>query len=121
MCEKRLLDVKIDGKSPEIHVVWIGSKKGSDRDIVEKSGSCDKFYGVSSGKLRRYFSFQNLLDVFKIGIGFISSFFLLLKLKPLFVFSKGGFVSVPSCYAAKLLKIPVFTHECDFSWPARCG
>ncbi|MEE0998467.1 MAG: glycosyltransferase, partial [Treponemataceae bacterium] len=90
--KKKLLEVKIDGKNPEVSVVWIGAKKGSDRDIVEKSCSCDKFYGISSGKLRRYFSFQNLLDFFKIGIGFISSFFLLLKLKPLFVFSKGGFV-----------------------------
>ena len=113
--KKKLLEAKIDGKNPEVSVVWIGAKKGSDRDIVEKSCSCDKFYGISSGKLRRYFSFQNLLDFFKIGIGFISSFFLLLKLKPLFVFSKGGFVSVPPVIAAKILKIPVYTHECDFS------
>ena len=113
--KKKLSNVKIDGKTPELNVVWIGSKKGSDRDIVEKSGSCDKFYGISSGKLRRYFSFQNFLDIFKIGIGFISSFFLLLKLKPIFVFSKGGFVSVPPVIAAKILKIPVYTHECDFS------
>lgn len=110
-----LSNVKINEQSPEINVIWIGSKKGSDRDIVEKSGSCNKFYGISSGKLRRYFSFQNFIDIFKIGIGFISSFFLLLKLKPLFVFSKGGFVSVPPVIAAKLLKIPVYTHECDFS------
>ena len=113
--KKKLSNVKIDGKTPELNIVWIGSKKGSDRDIVEKSGSCDKFYGISSGKLRRYFSFQNFLDIFKIGIGFISSFFLLLKLKPIFVFSKGGFVSVPPVIAAKILKIPVYTHECDFS------
>ena len=113
--KKKLSNVKIDGKTPELNIVWIGSKKGSDRDIVEKSGSCDKFYGISSGKLRRYFSLQNFLDIFKIGIGFISSFFLLLKLKPIFVFSKGGFVSVPPVIAAKILKIPVYTHECDFS------
>ena len=73
--KKKLSNVKIDGKTPELNVVWIGSKKGSDRDIVEKSGSCHKFYGVSSGKLRRYFSFQNFIDFFKIGVGFISSFF----------------------------------------------
>ena len=113
--KKKINDVKINGQNPDIQVIWIGSNKGSDRDIVEKSGSCDKFYGISSGKLRRYFSFQNFIDVFKIGIGFISSFFLLLKLKPLFVFSKGGFVSVPPVVAAKILKIPVYTHECDFS------
>jgi UDP-N-acetylglucosamine--N-acetylmuramyl-(pentapeptide) pyrophosphoryl-undecaprenol N-acetylglucosamine transferase len=86
-----------------------------DKNLVEKSGSVDKFIGIPCGKLRRYFSFQNFIDLFKIAAGFICAFFQLAKLKPLVVFSKGGFVSVPSCYAAKLLKIPVFTHECDFS------
>ncbi len=96
-------------------VIWIGSKNGMDKDIVEKDGSVDKFIGISCGKLRRYFSFKNLIDLFKIAAGFISSFFILLKLKPVMLFSKGGFVSVPPCYASKALKIPVFTHECDFS------
>lgn len=96
-------------------VIWIGSKNGMDKDIVEKDGSIDKFIGISCGKLRRYFSFKNIIDLFKIAAGFISSFFILLKLKPAMLFSKGGFVSVPPCYASKALKIPVFTHECDFS------
>ncbi|NLM01198.1 MAG: undecaprenyldiphospho-muramoylpentapeptide beta-N-acetylglucosaminyltransferase [Treponema sp.] len=95
--------------------IWIGSNNGSDKNIVEKSGSIDKFYGIPSGKFRRYFSFKNLFDIFKIIFGFFSAFFLLLKIKPDFLFSKGGFVSVPPCVAAKLLKIPVYTHECDFS------
>ena len=96
-------------------VIWIGSKNGMDKDIVEKDGSVDKFIGISCGKLRRYFSFNNIIDLFKIAAGFISSFFILLKLKPVMLFSKGGFVSVPPCYASKALRIPVFTHECDFS------
>ncbi len=96
-------------------IIWIGSSSGMDRNIVEKSCSADVFYGVPAGKLRRYFSFRNFIDVFKIAAGFIVSFFILLREKPAVVFSKGGFVSVPPCFAAKLLKIPVFTHECDFS------
>lgn len=99
----------------DCRIVWIGSAKGMDGDIISKSESIDKFYGIPTGKLRRYFSFENLVDVFKIIGGCIASFFLLLKLKPAIVFSKGGFVSVPPCLAAGLLKIPVFTHECDFS------
>lgn len=94
-------------------IVWIGSSKGVDRDIVLSSGL--DFLGIPAGKLRRYFSFQNLVDVFKVLGGFIKSFFILLKLKPKFLFSKGGFVSVPPCAAAKILKIPIITHECDFS------
>lgn len=107
--------------SLECRIVWIGSAKGVDRKIVESSElylaspSVLEFIGIPAGKLRRYFSFQNFIDVFKVAAGFIKSFFILLKLKPLFVFSKGGFVSVPPCAAAKFLKIPVITHECDFS------
>ena len=113
--KEKINSTKIDGKSLDVQIVWIGSSKGMDKNLVEKSGSVDKFIGIPCGKLRRYFSFQNFIDLFKIAAGFISAFFRLAKLKPLVVFSKGGFVSVPSCYAAKLLKIPVFTHECDFS------
>lgn len=105
----------------ECKIYWIGNSKGMDRDIVQNNvdqngdHSADVFYGIPSGKLRRYFSFQNFLDLFKIGFGFIASFFVLLKIKPDVLFSKGGFVSVPPCLSAKLLKIPVFTHECDFT------
>lgn len=99
----------------EIRIVWIGNSRGMDSRIVEKSGSVDKFYGISCGKLRRYFSLQNFFDVFKILGGLISSVFVLIKERPAVLFSKGGFVSVPPCYAAAFLKIPVWTHECDFS------
>ncbi|MCR4940006.1 MAG: undecaprenyldiphospho-muramoylpentapeptide beta-N-acetylglucosaminyltransferase [Treponemataceae bacterium] len=97
------------------HILWIGSRNGLDKDIVEKDGSVDEFIGISCGKLRRYFSIKNFFDFFKILAGFLSSFFILLRLKPALLFSKGGFVSVPPCFASKILRIPVFTHECDFS------
>lgn len=96
-------------------VYWLGSSRGMDKALVEKSGSCDKFIGIPSGKLRRYFSLRTVTDIFRIIAGCIKAFFVLLKIKPDFVFSKGGFVSVPPCFAAKLLRIPVYTHECDFS------
>ncbi len=99
----------------EINIVWLGNSSGMDRSLVEKSGSVDRFYGIPSGKLRRYFSLKNFADLFKIGAGVIVSFFRLLSLRPLVLFSKGGFVSVTPCLAAKILKIPVFTHECDFT------
>lgn len=99
----------------EIKLIWIGNSSGMDRQLVEKSGSVDLFTGIPSGKLRRYFSFRNFTDLFKIFAGFVKSYFILLKLKPAVLFSKGGFVSVPPCLAAHLLKIPVFTHECDFT------
>ena len=99
----------------EINIVWLGNSSGMDKNLVEKSGSVDSFIGIPSGKLRRYFSFKNFVDFFKIFAGALKSFFVLLKLRPAVLFSKGGFVSVPPCFAASILKIPVFTHECDFT------
>lgn len=69
---------------------------------------------IISGKLRRYFAWQNFVDIlFKIPFGVLQSFFILLKLKPDLVFSKGGSGSISVTYSAKLLKIPVFVHESD--------
>ncbi len=97
----------------EREIVWIGASRGIDRELVEGYGV--RFYGIPSGKLRRYFSVANVVDVFRILGGFLGATYLLLKLKPVLLFSKGGFVSVPPCLAARLLCIPVITHECDFS------
>jgi UDP-N-acetylglucosamine--N-acetylmuramyl-(pentapeptide) pyrophosphoryl-undecaprenol N-acetylglucosamine transferase len=105
----------------DIRIYWIGCVSGMDRIIVEKNvdrngkRSADFFYGIPAGKLRRYFSLKNITDIFKIAGGFFASFVLLAKIKPAVLFSKGGFVSVPPCAAAKLLHIPVYTHECDFT------
>ena len=105
----------------ELKIYWIGCSKGMDRNIVEKAigpdnkPTADKFYGIPSGKLRRYLSLKNLTDLFRIAGGFFAAFQILRKVKPALLFSKGGFVSVPPCLAAHLLGIPVYTHECDFT------
>ena len=99
----------------KIKIYWFGNSSGMDRTLVEKSGSADRFCAIPSGKLRRYFSIKNFFDVFKIIAGIVVSFFRLLFIRPAVVFSKGGFVSVPPCFAARVLRIPVFTHECDFT------
>ena len=104
-----------------LEVYWIGCSKGMDRKIVESAtGSdgkpvIDKFYGIPSGKLRRYFSLKNFTDIFRIISGYFCARRVLRKIKPALLFSKGGFVSVPPCLAAKHLKVPLFTHECDFT------
>ena len=105
----------------DIKIGWIGCSKGMDKKIVETALGPDgnptayKFYGIPSGKLRRYFSLKNFSDLFRIAGGFFSAYSILRKEKPAVLFSKGGFVSVPPCLAAHLLHIPVFTHECDFT------
>jgi UDP-N-acetylglucosamine--N-acetylmuramyl-(pentapeptide) pyrophosphoryl-undecaprenol N-acetylglucosamine transferase len=98
-----------------LSIVWFGSNAPMDRKLVEQGGLSAVFYAVPAGKFRRYVSLKTFFDLFKIAAGFVVSFFLLLRLKPVVLFSKGGYVSVPPCFAAKLLGIPVFIHECDFT------
>ena len=94
-------------------VHYIGSYNGIEKTLIE---SCNvPYYGISSGKLRRYFDLKNFSDPFKVLKGFSEASKLLKKLKPDVVFSKGGFVSVPVVIAAKQHKIPVIIHESDMT------
>lgn len=93
-------------------VSWIGSRKGIEYTIVKKHNV--DFYSIPCGKLRRYFSILNLIDLFKITGGLFKSFFILLKLKPDLIFSKGGYVTVPPVVVSKILGIKSVTHESDF-------
>jgi len=97
----------------EFELFWIGSSAYPDRSLVEEAGI--KFFSIPSGKLRRYFSLRTFVDFFKVIAGFFAARKILKKQKTLFLFSKGGFVSVPPCMAASSLGIKVFTHESDFS------
>jgi len=95
------------------HVDYIGSKKGIEKKLIEKEGL--PYYGIPSGKLRRYFDVKNFTDLFRIFFGTMASIFLIHKLKPNLVFSKGGFVTVPVVLAAWLAKVPVVIHESDMT------
>lgn len=108
-----LLIPKFIANGWEVH--YIGDRKGIEFEQLEKSGLNVHFHSIATGKLRRYFSWQNLLDIFKVAWGTLQSFFYLLKIRPQALFSKGGFVSVPPVVAAKLLGIPVYIHESDLS------
>jgi UDP-N-acetylglucosamine--N-acetylmuramyl-(pentapeptide) pyrophosphoryl-undecaprenol N-acetylglucosamine transferase len=69
---------------------------------------------ISGGKIRNYFSYKNIIDVlFKIPLGIIQAIFLVAKIEPHLVFSKGGYGALPVVLCAKLLKIPIFIHESD--------
>ncbi|KKU81523.1 MAG: UDP diphospho-muramoyl pentapeptide beta-N acetylglucosaminyl transferase [Parcubacteria group bacterium GW2011_GWA1_47_8] len=76
------------------------------------------FKKVTAGKLRTYFSLQNIIDVFKTGWGTVNVLFEMFSLYPDVVFSKGGFASFPALVAARFFRIPVIIHESD-SAPGR--
>jgi len=94
-------------------IVYLGSQTGIERTLVTQRHI--PYYTLPCGKLRRYFSWQNLIDPFKILAGVVKSLWLLFRLKPQLLFSKGGFVSFPVVVAAKCLRIPVLVHESDIT------
>ncbi|MBW8350252.1 undecaprenyldiphospho-muramoylpentapeptide beta-N-acetylglucosaminyltransferase [Bacillus sp. IITD106] len=97
----------------EWNIFYIGSKSGIEKNLIEKINI--RYYGINSGKLRRYISFENITDIIRVFKGCVEARTVLRKLKPNIVFSKGGFVSVPVIIAAKILNIPIFIHESDLT------
>ncbi|HDJ3183268.1 TPA: undecaprenyldiphospho-muramoylpentapeptide beta-N-acetylglucosaminyltransferase [Staphylococcus aureus] len=95
--------------------LYIGSKNGIEREMIESQLPEIKYYPISSGKLRRYISLENAKDVFKVLKGVLDARKVLKKEKPDLLFSKGGFVSVPVVIAAKSLNIPTIIHESDLT------
>lgn len=94
---------------------YIGSKEGIEREMIETQLPNVKYHPISSGKLRRYLSFDNAKDIFKVLKGVLDARKVLKREKPDILFSKGGFVSVPVVIAARSLNIPTIIHESDLT------
>ena len=100
-------------RSEGIDVTFIGSKSGLEEKLLE--GHDVAFYGIRTGKLRRYLSRENLTDAFRVISGIWQAFKLLRRLKPSVVFSKGSYVAFPVVVAAWVNRIPVVVHESDLT------
>ena len=100
-------------KNENFDIQYIGSYDGIEKKLIEEYQI--PYHGISSGKLRRYFDPKNFSDPFKVVKGYFEASKILKKLKPDFVCSKGGFVTVPVVLAAKKHKIPVIIHESDMT------
>ncbi|MCI8307147.1 MAG: undecaprenyldiphospho-muramoylpentapeptide beta-N-acetylglucosaminyltransferase [Lachnospiraceae bacterium] len=94
-------------------VYYIGSKNGIEKQLIEEENV--KYYGISSGKLRRYFDLKNFTDPFRVMKGFHEASSIIKEIKPDIVFSKGGFVTVPVVIAADRKKVPCIIHESDMT------
>ena len=96
----------------EIH--YIGTENGMEAPKMRAVEGIT-YHAVKSGKLRRYFSWQNFTDPFRVIAGAFQSARLMGKIRPDVVFSKGGFVAVPVVFGAWLHRIPVLCHESDLT------
>ncbi len=115
----------LKAKNPGSDLYWIGTKGGPEEKTVRYYNI--NFKAIYSGKLRRYFSWQNFWDVFRIILGFIQALVMLKRWKPQVIVSAGGFVAVPVVWAGWLLGIKSVIHQQDVrvglanklcSWPA---
>ena len=94
-------------------ISYVGSYDGIEKKLIEDMGI--PYYGISSGKLRRYLSAKNATDVIRVLKGYSEAKKVIKQLQPDVVFSKGGFVTVPVVFAAKKLGIPAIIHESDIT------
>ena len=95
----------------EVH--YIGSYEGIESRLIADFDI--PYYGISTGKFRRYLDPKNFSDPFRVIKGYTEARRILKELKPDIVFSKGGYVSVPVVRAAASLKIPCIIHESDMT------
>ncbi len=95
------------------NIYYIGSANGIERKIIEQHGI--KFFSVDCGKLNRTFTLKNFTTPFKVIKGISQASKIIDNLKPNVIFSKGGYVAVPTVIAAHNKKIPIISHESDLS------
>lgn len=95
-------------------IVYIGSYDGIEKRLISDFSDIP-YYGIATGKFRRYLDLKNLTDPFRVLKGYAEAKKILRKEKPDVLFSKGGFVSVPVVRAAAALHIPCIIHESDMT------
>lgn len=95
------------------NIVYVGSKNGIERNLAEQAKL--PYYSIPCAKLNRTDFKSNLTMPLKVINGIISAGKIIDKIKPNVIFSKGGYVAVPVVIAASKRKIPVISHESDYS------
>ena len=96
-------------------IVYIGTKNGMEKNLISKIKDVE-FIEIEAVKFIRKLTFKNLLIPFKLVCSISRCKKILKKIKPDIIFSKGGFVSVPVCFAGKSLGIKIISHESDYSF-----
>ena len=101
-------------KAAGYEIIYIGSYDGIEKRLIADFPEIP-YYGIATGKFRRYLDLKNLTDPFRVLKGYSEAKKILKKEKPDVLFSKGGFVSVPVVRAAAALHIPCIIHESDMT------
>ena len=111
---------------PTAELSYVGPRGDKNAQLVRDTASKFHLFSIHAGKFRRYHNrsllthildaetnWLNFIDFFKLIIGALESFVMLIRYRPDVIFAKGGFVVVPVCTAARVLRIPYITHDSD--------
>lgn len=100
-----------------LQIIFFGRKyatEGSKSESAEFkiiTGLKIPFYNIKGGRLQRRFTRFTLTSLLKIPIGFAQSLYYLMTLRPHFIVSFGGYLSVPPVICGWLIGIPTIAHE----------
>lgn len=104
-------------KRQGIRIIFVGRKYALDFD-KEPSFEFDEiskknihFINLTAARFTRSLSFNTFINLLKLPIGLLQSFFIVVNEKPNVVMSFGGYLALPIGIAAFILSIPVITHE----------
>ncbi|AXU47255.1 undecaprenyldiphospho-muramoylpentapeptide beta-N-acetylglucosaminyltransferase [Clostridioides difficile] len=100
---------KIRDEHPDAEIIFVGTEKGIESEIVPKYGFELKTVTVQGFK--RKIDFDNVKRVFKLFKGLEQSRKIVKKFKPDIVIGTGGYVSGPVLFNASMGKIPAIIHE----------
>ncbi|MBI4319801.1 MAG: undecaprenyldiphospho-muramoylpentapeptide beta-N-acetylglucosaminyltransferase [Chloroflexi bacterium] len=101
----------IRNRRQDVEFLYVGSEKGPERALVACAGI--PYVGIKTGKLRRYWSVDNFLDLFRLPVGFLQSFRIVRHFRPAAICTAGGFICVPPAVIGSLLRAPVLVHQQD--------
>ncbi len=97
-------------KITDFRLFFIGPN-GNSKQVIQEEGV--KAFTIRTGKIRRYWSLLNFVDLFKTLWSVLRVIWKLFWLYPDVIFSKGGYGSFPVVVACRLLRVPLIIHESD--------
>ena len=98
--------------------LWIGSRDGVERESAARANI--PFRAIHTGKFRRYWDRQTFEDAVRVPVGVVQAWLIVRDFAPDVVFSTGGFVSVPTVFAARRrARVPRTSRRRSSVWPRR--
>ncbi|GAA0231594.1 undecaprenyldiphospho-muramoylpentapeptide beta-N-acetylglucosaminyltransferase [Metaclostridioides mangenotii] len=100
---------RIKDEYPDVEILFVGTEKGIESEIVPKNGFELKTVTVQG--FNRKIDLENIKRVFRLFKGMEQARRVIKKFKPDVVIGTGGYVSGPVLFNASMKKIPTIVHE----------